>query len=103
MNIFLNHPDGPMTIDMRKHKYWGDCVYFLRWEDRAIAGHFLPQIRIGDFLISAMDSGKLAKFEIIEIEYARDPRDMFFGKVKDVCYVDENFQEIKTNDIPTTT
>jgi hypothetical protein len=30
----------------------------------------------------------MAKFVFIEVEYMGDPRDMFFGIVKDIGYVD---------------
>lgn len=77
------------TIDMKNHSSWGDSISFFDFDDREIVGHMTPRPNVGDILLCPMREGGIAKFEIISMEYRRDPCDMFFGKVKDLGCVEE--------------
>ena len=44
---------------------------------------------VNDWLLAPMQSGKMGVFRFTEIERCRDPRDMFFGKVKFCGYADD--------------
>lgn len=76
------------TYNMQEHTGWGNTIAFYNWETRRIFG-WKRGLKVGDKLISKMQSGKTAEFEIIEIEYKRDPSDMFFGYVSDIGYINE--------------
>lgn len=54
----------------------------------SLMGHGL-NIMKGDYLLLKMESGKIAKFEVMEIKYYRDPVDMWRGKIKGIDYVEE--------------
>lgn len=49
-------------------------------------GHHAPRPRIADILTSKMESGKVGEWEFTEVDYERDPDDMFFGWVRFVGY-----------------
>ena len=73
---------------MWEHSEWGNRVSWTDWHAREIDGHLLG-IKKGDEIRSKMESGKIARFVVIEITYCSDPSDMFFGKVKDLGYEDD--------------
>ncbi len=77
----------PRTIDMDKASGWGNSMFFMDWDKRRISGHMTPRPAIGDIVLSKMQSGKVARFELVEIELKRDPPDMFFATVKDLGYL----------------
>lgn len=37
-----------------------------------------------------MQSGRVARFKIKEVEYTLDPKDMLFATLEDVGYLEEN-------------
>lgn len=73
---------------MWEHSGWGDSVSFWDFEKRRITGHLTPRPRVGDEVQAKMQSGKIGRFEIQEVDYMLDPKDMFFATVKDVGYVE---------------
>lgn len=79
--------EEPKVLNLWEHSGWGDSVYFSSFEERRIAGHLQERLKLGDEIRSKMDSGKVGRFEIIDIEYCRDPRDQFFATVKDLGYL----------------
>jgi hypothetical protein len=42
--------------------------------------------RVGDILASKMGSGKVGEWVFTEVDYERDPNDMFFGWVRFIGY-----------------
>ena len=72
--------------NMWEDKGWGNRISWTDWNGREIDGHLLG-MKKGDEIRSKMESGKIARFVITEIQYCSDPQDMFFGKVKDLGYV----------------
>lgn len=77
------------VINMNEHKHWGDNIYFFDWAKRRIVGWMTPIPKVGDELRCKMRSGKIARFEVVEVEHQRDPSDMFFATVKDIGYLSE--------------
>lgn len=77
-----------MVWKIWEHKGWGDAINWTDWDERTIHGHLTPSPKIGDEVQAKMQSGKIGRFEIIEIRYMSDPKDMFFATVKDLGYVE---------------
>ncbi len=73
-------------INIWEHFGWGNSMYFLDWQKRKVSGHLYDSPSKGDILRAEMNSGKIAEFVFTEVEYCKDPRDMFFGTVKDIGY-----------------
>lgn len=76
-----------MQYDLSKLNGWGNSMFFTNFEKRLISGHLTPLPKIGDTVISKMESGRTAEFKIISIEGMSDPRDQFFGQVEDIGYL----------------
>jgi len=84
----ITTPTG-RTIDMTKHKGWGNSIYFDNWATREISGFMTPKPKVGDVVISSMASGKKYAFEVIHIDNAEGGgSDQFFGTVSDIGYVE---------------
>lgn len=77
----------PRILNIWEHCSWGNKVYFSSFEDRRISGHLQDRLKLGDEVRSQMSSGRVGRFEVIEIEYCRDPTDQFFATVKDLGYL----------------
>jgi hypothetical protein len=72
------------------YRGWGNRIEFFNWEIRQISGH-IPNRRdfkIGDEVRERMETGKVARFEVIEVEYCQGVDDMFFALVKDIGYLE---------------
>lgn len=69
---------------------WGHRISINNWEKRKIDGHMSPMVEEGQTFGYRMESGKVGVFEITEVERQTDPRDQFFGEVKDVGYLKED-------------
>lgn len=69
---------------------WGHNIHWTDWQSRRLGGH-LPnryEMKEGQELRARMESGKIARFEIVDIEFCSDPRDMLFFTVKDIGYLE---------------
>jgi len=96
----LPEPTGRVW-NMEEHRGWGDTIYFSNWDERKITGWLPfklgePRIRVGDEVRCKMKDGRTARFIVTELESMSDPRDMFFGKVADLDYVEEEADELGT-------
>lgn len=76
-------------INMWQHTGWGNSIFWLNYERRQIYGHLMDKPQPGDLINSRMDSGKVAQFLVVDVEYMRDPPDMFFCTVSDFGYTDK--------------
>lgn len=69
---------------------WGHHVRWMDFDDRTIWGHMdlwiVPKFQVGAVLDCEMESGRIALFQITELNWQRDPTDMFFGKVEFIQY-----------------
>jgi hypothetical protein len=74
------------VIKMWEHIGWGDSIDFVNYDNRTVFGWLVDKPEVGDTLQSKMVSGDIANFEFTEVRYETDPKDMFFGKVKDLGY-----------------
>jgi len=93
----------PTTFDFR-NSWWGHALHSPRIEMRrgpqtwwkrllrrapasfaylTCMGHSTPRPREGDILLVPMQSGKTARYEVIDIRWLCDPRDMFDVKRAD--------------------
>lgn len=79
-------PKTGRVINMWEHDGWGDSIYFNNWEERQIVGWMMDRPKIGDILRSKMESGKIARFQVVSVDLKTDPHDMFFAKLKDLNY-----------------
>lgn len=73
------------TYDTREG-FWGNSVQWFDAATRRVYGHCEPRPVCGDVLKSAMASGRVGLFVFIDVEWMRDPPDMFFGTVEQVGY-----------------
>lgn len=60
-------------------------IYWHDFDARVVIGHS-GQPKPGDVFTSKMLSGKIAVFEVVNIRWCNDPRNMYFADVKDVGY-----------------
>lgn len=74
-------------INMWEHTTWGNNIEFFDWESRKIVGWLGSKPNKGDEIRSKMQSGKIARFEVKEVENCSNPDDMFFATVKDLDYL----------------
>ena len=79
------------AFDMENHNGWGDTLSFLDWKTRRISGHGHGYSK-HDFVISKMESGKTAILRIVDIKYCSNPNDQFFGTVKDIGYLPDDWK-----------
>lgn len=78
---------------MRKHRGWGDSISWMSVDDSRIYGFLSQRPRKGDFILAPMESGKVGKFKIVELETKSDPPDMFFATVKPIDYATPKEEE----------
>lgn len=74
-----------LTYDMRE-KWWGNSVCWNNVELRRVHGWCEPRPVRGDILKSPMKSGRIGLFIFTDVEYCRDPSDMFFATVTPYNY-----------------
>ena len=79
----------PQVFKIWQHTTWGDNIFFSSVDDLEITGHIAEPIHKGDIIQSKMESGKIAAFKVVEIRFRTDPKDLFFGRVEFLNYVDE--------------
>ncbi|WP_303029131.1 hypothetical protein [uncultured Duncaniella sp.] len=77
---------NPRPKEYRKweHFLWGDRIDFMRLNPDGsfrIVGWLARRPCGGDKLIYYVESGRKAVGYIVNVEYCRDPRDMFFADV----------------------
>lgn len=68
---------------------WGHNLFWMSWKGRQIGGHHPKcwDFEKGQEIRSRMESGKIARFKITEVERPSDPKDQLFIKVQDVGYL----------------
>ena len=81
--------------NMWEYKAWGYAISWFNYDAKRITGHLpydllgFKMIKVDDELRAKMQSGKIARFRIIEVERCQDPPDMFFADVKYIKYLEE--------------
>ncbi len=76
------------VINMWQHKSWGDNIFFNDYEKRSITGWLYKRPVVGDEIRAGMESGKIGRFCVTEVQYMSDPSDMFFCTVSDIGYLE---------------
>lgn len=77
---------GP-TVHYSKRNTWGKHIEWLDWDSRKIWGHFpLGNLAVGSLFVWRLQGGGAAVFQVTELEWKNDPRDMFFGRARDIGY-----------------
>lgn len=75
---------------MWEHSYWGNSISWFNIDSYRITGfsHQDSRINVGDYILSEMQSGKIARFVVLSIDYEDDPKDMFFADLAfmEYCY-----------------
>ena len=74
---------------MEDHRGWGNHIGWLEFKDRWVSGHTTPHPQVGDELQCEAQSGKTLRFEFTEVTAAEGVRDMWFGTVKDLGYLED--------------
>lgn len=82
-----------MVIDKRKEKnYWGNTCYFGDISECKkyihVHGHRTPKPGNGDLIITEMESGRVAEFELFDIVHFGNVKDQYVGKAKLNRYLD---------------
>jgi hypothetical protein len=87
--------DPKRTIyNMWEHRGWGNRLEFSNFDLRRISAH-LPnrhRFKVGTELREKMQSGHIARFKVIEVEYVSGVHDMLFAKVQDIGYLKQSSQ-----------
>lgn len=65
----------------------GNRVTIRDWDDRSVDGHLTPYVHDGDLFGYEMGSGRIAVFQLVDVDNCRDPPDMFFATARDVGYL----------------
>lgn len=73
-------------ITMSDHKGWGNNIYWYDYSKGRLTGWMSPKPKVGDIVRCEMKSGKIARFEITNIEHAVNVNDMFFADTKPLHY-----------------
>lgn len=80
-----NHSTMWRTYNMCDHSSFSDLITWQDYDKKLIYG-FKRDIVQGDYILSKMESGKVARFRITRIEYMKSPSDQFFAKVDFLNY-----------------
>lgn len=76
------------TYRIENHQGWGNRIGWSKYPTD-INGHLSRKPVAGDFIICQMKTGRNGVFKVTEVEYMRDPPDMFFATVEPLGYEDE--------------
>lgn len=76
-----------MIIEKLKKVFKTDThsIFWHNYERRVIVGH-IGEPSIGDVFTTKMKSGKIGVFEVVNVRWCGNPRNMYFVVVKDVGY-----------------
>jgi len=78
------------VINIWEHKFWGDNIEWTDWNSRKIYGFSSPYLYDEQTEFRGqMQSGKVARFRPIKLEYKLDPHDMFFAELTDLGYCED--------------
>jgi len=75
-----------MTYNMNDYNQYGDTIKWFNFELGKIHG-WKEGLKINDKILSNMQSGNVAKFKIISINYMSNPSDQFFANVEFIDYL----------------
>ena len=79
-------------INMWEHSVWGNNICFADYDKgrkiNKIVGWLSIKPVVGDEIRSKMQSGKIARYLVVSVDYCRDPQDMFFADVGTLGYLD---------------
>lgn len=73
-------------INVWEHDGWGNTITWTNYNKRRMHGHLPERPKLGDVINCKMESGKIAQFLVVEVDYMRDPPDQFFCTVSDLGY-----------------
>jgi hypothetical protein len=76
-----------------EHEGWGNSIiwsYGDGFEKRQITGWLWRKPTVGDEIRFKMESGKIARFRVQDVEHASGVHDMFFAHLMDIGYVGED-------------
>lgn len=82
----LNAPWREDAVLFKVHEQWGDSCVFSSYENGLVHG-FGDFPRVGDVMVSKMNSGKEGAFLFVRVRHCGNPRDMWTGAVEGLGYV----------------
>lgn len=68
---------------------WGNRIEWDDFHKRTVRGWKQRRPVVGDLLKTPMQSGNDGVFRFISVEYADDPRDLFYGKLEGDGYLSD--------------
>jgi hypothetical protein len=74
---------------MKDHQGWGNRIGWFDTDELKLSGHTTPRPEIGDELQAETESHKVMRYVFTDVEYVRDPRDMWFATVEQLGYVNQ--------------
>lgn len=80
------HSSESKTYKVWEHSGWGDSI--ILDANFGVSGHLFTRPKVGDRLEYKTQSGKVAYGIFTNVEYCRDPHDMFFGNIQPIAYID---------------
>jgi hypothetical protein len=78
--------EGALIFALRGDKHWGDSITWAEREsdtenERRVMGWTSPRPQVGDVCAVAMESGQWGEWVFTEVDYCRDPSDMFYATI----------------------
>lgn len=81
---------------IKNHTGWGNRIsWFYEFEDKRVYAHTTPQAKENDELLVDMQSGKIGRFVLKNVDRKTDPHDMWFADVEFIGYVGEPLENKK--------
>lgn len=84
--------EGDLLGVFPRDSAWGNRIVFDDYEERRVYGWWSGEngrlAEEGDRFGYQMESGRVAIFELKNVENQDDPRDMFFAEAEDIGYKD---------------
>lgn len=64
-----------------EHNDWGDRITIFMKHEHTYrwSGHTTPLVQVGDVLETELESGRVGRFLLTEVEHCGDPWDMWFA------------------------
>ena len=72
---------------------WGHRITISDYEKSKVHGHISPRVSDGDRFAYQMNSGRVAVFELEDVDNCTDPKDQFFASFFTVGYLKEGDED----------
>lgn len=82
------------VINVWEHNGWGNSISWNDWDKRKLGGHLTPKPRVDDEIRDKLESGKIGRFRVRNVDYVASVHDMFWCNVSDVGYLEDDAQKV---------